>query len=402
MSHRLKELREQRARIVAEMRSILDAAENDKRSPTAEETAKHDQLFGKTEELRAAISAEERQIELDRDLAARSDEEHRAKSGDPSAELRMNGFRSWLMGASSGEGLSEFRALSVGTDTEGGFLVTPEQFVAQLIKSVDNLVTIRRRATVIPVATAKSLGVPTLDADPADADWTTELQTGNEDSTMAFGKRVLNPHPFAKSIKVSNDLLRKSMLPAEQIVMQRMAYKFAVTEETAFMTGSGVSRPLGVFTASADGISTARDVSSGNTTTSIGFDGLIGAKYAVKSQYWAKASWIFHRDAMAQISKLKDGDGQYVWRQSVREGEPDMVLGHPIDISEYAPSTFTTGLYVGLFGDFSFYWIADAMSMQMQRLSELYALSNQTGFIGRQEVDGMPVLGEAFARVKLA
>lgn len=406
MSHRLKELREQRARIVAEMRSILDAAENDKRSPTAEETAKHDQLFGKTEELRAAISAEERQIELDRDLAARSDEEHRAKapakSGDPSAELRMKGFRSWLTGSSSGEGLSEFRALSAGTDTEGGFLVTPEQFVAQLIKSVDNLVTIRRRATVIPVATAKSLGVPTLDADPADADWTTELQTGNEDSTMAFGKRVLNPHPFAKRIKVSNDLLRKSMLPAEQIVMQRMAYKFAVTEETAFMTGSGVARPLGVFTASADGISTARDVSSGNTTTSIGFDGLIGAKYAVKSQYWAKASWIFHRDAMAQISKLKDGDGQYIWRQSVREGEPDMVLGHPIDISEYAPSTFTTGLYVGLFGDFSFYWIADAMSMQMQRLSELYAETNQTGFIGRQEVDGMPVLAEAFARVKLA
>lgn len=406
MSHRLKELREQRARIVAEMRSILDAAEKEKRSPTAEETAKHDQLFGKTEELRTAIAAEERQIELDRDVAARSDEESRAKapakSADAAAELRMKGFRSWLTGSSAGEGLSEFRALSVGTDIEGGFLVTPEQFVAQLIKSVDNLVTIRRRATVIPVASAKSLGVPTLDADPADADWTTELQTGNEDSTMAFGKRVLNPHPFAKRIKVSNDLLRKSMLPAEQIVMQRLAYKFAVTEETAFMTGSGVARPLGVFTASVDGISTGRDVSAGNTSTSIGFDGLIGAKYAVKSQYWAKASWIFHRDAMAQISKLKDGDGQYVWRQSVREGEPDMVLGHPIDISEYAPSTFTTGLYVGLFGDFSFYWIADAMSMQMQRLSELYAETNQTGFIGRQEVDGMPVLAEAFARVKLA
>lgn len=407
MSPKLKELREQRAKIVTEMRAILTIADTEKRAATAEETAKHEELFGKTEELRKAIAAEERQIELDRDVASAVDAEARAKADkdkapDRAAELRMAGFRSWLKGGSSGDGMSEFRALSVGTDTEGGYLVTPEQFVAQLIKAVDNMVFIRRRATVIPVPTAQSLGVPTLEADPADADWTTELQTGSEDSTMAFGKRVLHPHPFAKRIKVSNDLLRKSLLPAESLVMQRLAYKFALTEEQGFMTGTGVSKPLGVFTASADGIPTSRDVSTGNTTTAITFDGLIEAKYSVKAQYWAKANWTFHRDTVKMITKLKDGDGQYLWRPSVREGEPDTVLGHPMDISEYAPSTFTTGLYVGLFGDMSFYWIADAMNLQMQRLAELYAETNQVGFIGRQEVDGMPVLGEAFARVKLA
>lgn len=404
MSPKLKELREQRAKIVADMRSLLTLAETEKRASTPEETAKHEELFNKTEELRKAIVSEERQVELDRELATKNDDEARARAGeqpDKAAELRLKGFRNWLKG-SAGDGMAEFRALSVGTDTEGGYLVTPEQFVAQLIKTVDNMVAIRRRATVIPVPTAQSLGVPTLEADPADADWTIELQTGNEDSTMAFGKRVLHPHAFAKRIKVSNDLLRKSLLPAESIVMQRLAYKFAVTEEQGFMTGTGVGKPLGVFVASADGIPTTRDVSTGNTTTAITFDGLIEAKYSVKSQYWAKSNWTFHRDTVKMITKLKDGDGQYLWRPSVREGEPDTVLGHPMDISEYAPSTFTTGLYVGLFGDMSFYWIADAMNMQMQRLAELYAETNQVGFIGRQEVDGMPVLGEAFARVKLA
>jgi HK97 family phage major capsid protein len=57
---------------------------------------------------------------------------------------------------------------------------------------------------------------------------------------------------------------------------------------------------------------------------------------------------------------------------------------------------------VGVLGDFSFYWIADAMTMEMQRLVELYATTNQIGLIGRLESDGMPVLGEAFVRVKLA
>ena len=405
MSHRINELRQSRAKIAADMRALLDQITTEKREPSDEESARHDEMFGKTETLRKQIDAETRQVELDREMAANSEAEQRARKGDAPdnhAEVRMKGFRSWLKGSQSGEGVAEFRALSVGTDTEGGYLVTPEQFVAQLIKAVDDEVFIRRRATIIPVPNAQTLGVPTLDADPADADWTTELQTGGEDSSMAFGKRSLTPHPFAKRIKISNDLLRSSLLPAESLVMQRLAYKFAITEEKAFMTGNGNMKPLGLFTASADGISTSRDMATGNTTSAITFDGLINAKYSVKSQYWAKASWAFHRDAVKMVSKLKDGDGQYLWRPSVREGEPDLILGHPMDISEHVPSTFTTGLYVGMFGDMSFYWIADAMNLQMQRLTELYAETNQVGFIGRQAVDGMACLGEAFARITLA
>jgi HK97 family phage major capsid protein len=82
-------------------------------------------------------------------------------------------------------------------------------------------------------------------------------------------------------------------------------------------------------------------------------------------------------------------------------GTPDRILEVPYVMSEYAPSTFTTGLYVGIIGDFSFYWIADSLKLEIQRLDELYAVTNQVGFIGRSETDGLPVLAEAFARVKL-
>ncbi len=107
------------------------------------------------------------------------------------------------------------------------------------------------------------------------------------------------------------------------------------------------------------------------------------------------------RDVLAVIAKLKDGEGQYLWRESVRAGEPDRLLNLPVMMSEYAPNTLTTAQYVGALGDFSHYWIADALDMQIQRLVELYAETNQTGFIGRKETDGMPVLAEAFVRVKL-
>ena len=63
-------------------------------------------------------------------------------------------------------------------------------------------------------------------------------------------------------------------------------------------------------------------------------------------------------------------------------------------------STIATTLYTMIIGDFSFYWIADALDFELQVLVERYADTNQNGYIARQEVDGMPVLEEAFVRLK--
>jgi HK97 family phage major capsid protein len=219
---------------------------------------------------------------------------------------------------------------------------------------------------------------------------------------MAFGKRALKPQPLAKGIKVSRPLLRKSAIAADALVRERLAYKFGVTQEQGFMTGTGANQPLGLFTASANGISTGRDVSTGNTTTALTFDGLQEAKYTLKGAYWAAAQWIFHRNAVKMIAKLKDGDGRYIWQDSVQVGQPAMLLGLPFNVSEYAPNTFTTGLYVGILGDYTNYWIVDSLMFEIQALFELYAATNEVGYFGRAEVDGMPVLEEAFIRVTLA
>ncbi len=95
-------------------------------------------------------------------------------------------------------------------------MVAPEQFVNQLIKAMDNEVFIRGMATVIPVPTAASLGVPSLDSDPDDPAWTAELKTGTDDTGMSFGKRDLHPHtpwPSAsRSVKSSFGCFPRSIL----------------------------------------------------------------------------------------------------------------------------------------------------------------------------------------------
>lgn len=406
------DLKNERGQLVAQMRSLIDKAEAEQRELSAEEKQNYDTVFAKQDELRSKIEREERQVALDREMASTAAEsgneaEGRSKA-DPEKEKRGNHSKEYIAAfdAYCRRGMAEMtdverRALSVGTQSEGGYTV-PSEMSSRLIKFVDDMVVIRGLATKFQLDKAESLGFPELTADPADADWTSELATGSFDSTMAFGKREIKPHPLAKKLKVSNQLLRQSILPVESMVPQRMGYKLSIAEEKAFLTGSGAGQPLGLFTASVDGVSTARDYSTGNTTTELRFDALIGCKYNLKSQYLRNARWLFHRDAMAQIAKLKDGNGQYLLQPNVAQGVGDMLLGLPVLVSEYVPNTFTTGLYVGMLADFSHYWIVDTLNLQVQRLNELYAEANQTGFIIRAELDGAPVLAEAFSRLKLA
>ena len=402
----LKEKIDKRAQLVIQARKIVDLADKEKRSMTDEEQVTYDKILEDVGKLSIEIDKEQKLLEIEANLSKASDVADIVKPDGnqkpDEKEFRTTAFRKFLKSGINVLNAEEKRALSAGVDEEGGYTIPPEEFMVKLLKDVDDLVYIRRVATKHTLTKAASLGVPTLEADPADADWTTELATGSEDSTMEFGKREFAPNPFAKRIKISKTLISKSALPIENIVRQRIAYKFGITEEKAYMTGNGTGQPLGLFVASADGIPASRDISEDNTATAITFDGLINAKYALKEAYLAKAAWLFHREALKQIAKLKDADKRYIWEQSVQVGQPDRLLGRPFYMSEFAPNTFTAGQYIGIIGDYSFYWIIDALDMQLQRLVELYAETNQIGYIARKEGDGTPVMPSAFARVQLA
>lgn len=83
-------------------------------------------------------------------------------------------------------------------------------------------------------------------------------------------------------------------------------------------------------------------------------------------------------------------------------GIPAAKDGDQENISEYAPNTFATGLYVAVFGDMSFYWVADSLENDRPVLREMLALTNQAGKKATKWTDGQPVLAEAFSRLKLA
>lgn len=397
---KVMEMRNSRAALVAEARTVLDAAEAEKRELSAEERQKYETIVDDANKLKESIEREERQIALESEVR-----EFAGKPGAPAMqetpeERTSKAFRKYLLTGVE----KEYRDLANDVGDEGGYLHAPEQYIAQLLKDLDDLVFVRQYATTIPLRQNDTLGVPTLDEDMSDPAWTTEVASVDRDMQMKLGKRKLTPNQLSKEILVSMKLLHTAAIPADTLVQERMAYRFAIALENGFLTGSGTGEPLGVFTASPDGIPTTRDISDGNTASEITADGLISVKYALKQQHRNRNTvrWCFHRDAVGKIAKLKDNEGQYIWRPGIVAGEPDRLLNIPIDESEYVPNTFTSGLYVGILADWTYYWIAEIHDLEIQRLLELYAKTSQVGFIGRGYWDGQPVMPSAFARVTLA
>jgi len=420
---KIQKLMDVRTAAYNEAKSLNDAAVKEDRDLTADEQHKTDELLVKIDDMTKQIHQQERLAAAENDLNASAGtvvglqesnasspmrvELRKAIDGTPRAVLCTDyseaGSRAWARYLRIGDPSNEARALQKDNDAEGGYLSAPMKFNAELIQAVDNEVFMRGLATMLPpIGNADSIGTPSLNTDAGDPTWTSELGVGSEDTSIRFGMRELKPHPLARYVKISKRLVSRSDMDTEGIVRGRMAYKIGTVMENAYLNGSGSNQPLGVMTASSNGISTSRDISAGNTETSITFDGLITAKMALKPQYRSKATWLFHTDVLLQLMKLKDGDGQYIWRPSVLAGEPDTILARPVLESTYMPHALTTGTYNGILGDFSKYWIVDALTLTVQVLTELYAMTNQNAYLFRIESDGMPVLEEAFARVKTA
>lgn len=393
-----------RAQLIAEMRAMNETVLSEKRDFNEEEKKLYDEKDKEMRELSAQIMAEEREAAIAgfaTELPKPTNDEGRSA---PETN-EMESFRKFLM-------TGEKRDLTVGTSgSQGnGYALAPQEFSDEIITAVEKDTQLYKIVDKIPVNGAGSLGLPYESTDASDAAWTNEVPSDDisADSAWAFGKRELAPKDLAKLVKVSKKMIASSAVPIDQLVRNKLAYKFMCAFEKGIVSGTGSGQPLGVFTADANGVSTARDVVSDRTafTKASGMpccaDDLIKMKMKLRPRYRKNAVWVMHTDILKSIMLLKDNDGQYMWRPGLRDGEPDTILGMPVIESEFAPNIVGTNLYVAVLGDFKdYYKFAYWKNVDIQVLVEQFALKNCIGYLGHTLADGMPVLGEAFARLKV-
>lgn len=290
-------------------------------------------------------------------------------------------------------------ALSVGVDQNGGYTV-PDEFERQLIQALEENNVFRRLAKTIHTNSGTRT-IP-IAMDNGSASWIEE-GAAIQESDMTFSQETLSAFKLGCMVKVTNELLHDSAFDIASYIAQRFGVRFGNAEEDAFINGTGVSTNPQTTPSMPTGILTTLTASAGNTTDNaetVHFDNIYKLYYSLKSPYRRKASFLCNETLLLQLMLIKDRNDNYIWKPGLEVGKPDTILGHAIHTSSYMPAITGTaaqdgGKKVLLFGDFSYYWIADRQNRTLKRLNELYAVTDQVGFIGTQRVDGKLILPEA-------
>jgi len=396
----LKNLREQRANLIAEARKVMDASE----TLDAEQRTSVDAMLNDADNLRKdidrfdAIEKEERALTTATDrateLEAPKTVEAREELTTGSKEYRtaFDNYIRFGRGRLNGD---NFRALQVGTNSEGGYLAPAvgsdsASLQATVIQTMDDASAIMGLATVVNVS--GEITIPTQSSLGAAA-WTSEEASYSE-ADDAFAQVSLTPYKATRMVKVSEELLADSAVNLESYLGNAFGRSFANLLEDGFMTGSGSGQPTGAE-------STATSALTAASATVLTADELISLFYAVKANYRNAGTWVFNSTTAKEIHQLKDSNNAYLWQPALSGGQPDTLLGRPVAISDSADDT-ATGTTPVLFGDWSYYWIAMRQGVVLKRLDELYAANGQVGLQAAIRVDGELTQAEAVQKITMA
>lgn len=310
------------------------------------------------------------------------------RQGEQSAEFKA--FTTLIRQGKEALTAEEFKALRVADDTAGGYLSPPE-VVAELIKNVVPYSPVRQAAR-IGVTSLGSVKIPKRTGQMTGV-WVSETETRTS-TQPTYGQVEITVNECACYVDISNQLLEDSAVDIANELALDFAEEFGRLEGAAFVTGTGVKQPIGFMTDSS-----VPSVASGAATT-VTADSIFDLYYTLKPFYRGRAAWMMNGKTTAAVRKLKDGDGNYLWRAGLEQGQPPTLLGQPVVEAVDMPDQ-GAGLYPIAFGDFSSaYRIYDRVQLALLRDPFTVATSGLVRFHGRRRVGGAVVKAEALVKLK--
>ena len=390
--NKILELREKRAKAWEAAKAFLDSKRGSDGLVSKEDAAIYDRMEEDILNLGKEIERLERQEAIEAELNKAVNMpltgkpmagEKKEKLGRASDEYKKAFWNAMRLKNPNHE---IYNALSIGEDSEGGYLV-PDEFERTLIETLEEENIFRKLAKIIQTSSGDRK-IPVV-VTKGTAIWLDEGEE-YEESDSVFGQTSIGAYKLGTMIKVSDELLNDSVFNIESYISTEFARRIGAKEEEAFLIGDGDGKPTGVFAATGGaqiGITAA-------SATALTADEVIDLVYSLKAPYRKNAAFIMNDATIKAIRKLKDGQGQYLWQPSLTAGTPDTLLNYPVYTSAFAPS-IEAGAKTIAFGDYKYYWIADRQGRSFKRLNELFATTGQVGFLASQRVDGKLILPEA-------
>lgn len=301
-------------------------------------------------------------------------------------------------GAEAGLGELQTKALSVGSDPDGGYLVT-ETMSETIVKKIYESSPLRQLATVETIS-SDALDVIEDNGESA-ASWTTETGAISDTSTPQFGKHTIAVHEMYAQPKATQKLVDDASINIEQWIAEKVAEKFARLEAAGFISGSGSGQPKGILSyAAGTGWGQIEQINSG-TNGAVTADSLIQLFYALKEDHARNATFLMNRTVLQSVRLLKEATtNQYLWQPGLAAGAPDTLLGVPVSQAADMPIAAASSLSVAV-GDFRrAYLVVDRVGLRILR--DPFTEKPFIKFYTTRRVGGEAVNYEAVKLLKLA
>lgn len=267
----------------------------------------------------------------------------------------------------------EVKTLSVGSDPDGGYFVTPD-VSGRIITKVYESSPMRQIASQQTISTDALEGVE--DLGEAGAGYAGEHAVSGDTTTPQIGKWRIPVYWIDTEPKATQQLLDDAAVNIEAWLSGKVADKFARFEEAEFVAGStGKIRGLTSYTTSADSGTGVTWGTLGHVVTGVSSDfassnpadKLYDLMGTLKNAYLTNAHWLTRRSVITKARKFKDGMGNYLWQPSFVAGVPETIMGYPVSRAEDMPALASGSLSLA-FGDFAAaYQIVDRQGIRVLR-----------------------------------
>jgi HK97 family phage major capsid protein len=300
-------------------------------------------------------------------------------------------FKSWAATANNTAGsvlMQHEKALSVGTDPDGGYTVTPVMS-NRIIKRLFEMDPMRALATIESITTEAIEWL--ADYDDPGGGWESETVSNPNTATPTWNKKRIPVHVLAARPRATQTLLEDSSINIEQWLANKQANRFGRIEAAAFVNGDGVGKPRGFLT--YDDYDTAGTDQWGRIErTNMGApaaltaDGFIDLKYSLIEQYLGRASWLMNRLTVAAAMQLKNGTGDYIWKPGLVDDRHSTILGSDVRMSTTMPQVAAGALSVAIADWAEAYMIVDRLGISVQR--DPFTVKPYVEFYTRKRVGG--------------
>jgi len=275
-------------------------------------------------------------------------------------------FRNYLRkGMDAGLEALQTKALSVTSDPDGGYLVTPTMS-ATIIQAIFETSPIRQIAAIETIST-DSLDM--IDDHTAlAAGWTAEtVDITSDTATPMIAKRNIPTYELYAQPKATQKLVDDAAIDVEAWLANKIADIFSRTQNTAFVAGNGVGQPRGILTyPSGTNWGQIQQIGTGSSGV-VTADSLIALFYSLQDAYMRRSCFLMNRATVQSVRQLKETTNQYLWQPGLSSGSPDTLMGVPVYMATDMPIASAGSLSVAV-GDFkTCYQIVDRQGIRILR-----------------------------------